>query len=314
MTSCGESLELQRLKLQLELSETSHQEHFCREQAEALQVTLEQEEQLSELLKARLWGLEQDHSEMANEAEAERSANFEGALRDEEQIAGLVAERTRLSAALCAMEASKNAAAAQAAEKVRRSLLEAWGRDRSSWAELRDELSSRVAAAEDEARLAQHAAENAEAELGARMRWEATQVREVARAEIRGEEQLISSLTAELRERVAQAEMLEEGLECRLAEADGVVSLQGAGSPDKGPTTPQLQELDTYAESVDQLRSEVALERAERQASASSLAALRNSYRLLLHRASTDFTNREDGRHAAVSREKQSAMPTAWAH
>lgn len=312
MTSCGESLELQRLELRRELSEANRQEHVSSEQAEALKTSLEQEEQLSELLKARLWALEQDHSEMANETEAERAANLKGALRDEEQISALAAEHARLSAALCQAEASKDAAAAQAAEKVRRSLLEAWGRDRNNWTEVRAELRSRVATAEDEARLAQHAAEKAEAELGARMRREAAQAREVARAELRGEELMCSSLAVELRERIAQAEMLEAGLECRLAEADGGAVQEGAGSPDKRPSTPQLRELDTYAEFVDQLRSEVAQERAQRQASANSLATLRNSYRILLQRAATN--NIGDGRPAAAPREKQSAMPMAWAH
>merc|ERR1712217_294448 len=57
-------------------------------------------------------------------------------------------------------------------------------------------------------------------------------------------------------------------------------------APDSGPPTPQLNELDAYAELVERLRAEVSRERAEREASANSLATLRGSYRLLLQRAS----------------------------
>ncbi|CAJ1423041.1 unnamed protein product [Effrenium voratum] len=102
----------------------------------------------------------------------------------------------------------------------------------------------------------------------------------------------------------SEAESLEAGLESRL-KASRASSV--SGSPTEAPSPLQLQELDAYAELVDKLRSEVARERTEREASAASLAALRNSYRLLLQRASTDSLGDPSG-----SGEARMAMPTSF--
>eukprot|EP00931_Biecheleriopsis_adriatica_P050756 TRINITY_DN29412_c0_g1_i1.p1 TRINITY_DN29412_c0_g1~~TRINITY_DN29412_c0_g1_i1.p1 ORF type:complete len:661 (-),score=196.65 TRINITY_DN29412_c0_g1_i1:83-2065(-) len=317
MAACGESLERERLLLRRELAEVQRHEQVRREQAEALHESLEQEEQLGELLRARLWALEQDSEEMAGAVEAEKAMHMEGAVQLQEQLVAFGSERADLVAALQDAEASQEAAVQQAAEKVRRSLLEAWGRDRGQWAEERAELGAIAAAAEEEARMARYRAADAEADSAAKVRWATAEAREVARAELRGEEQICSRLAAELRERIGQAEILEKGLASHMAEtpeADGGISLPGTGFHGSQPSTPQLQQLDAYAEIVDELRSEVLQERAEREASASNLAALRGSYRLLLQRASTEFqrSGSEDAQ-AASAGEPCKAMPMAWA-
>eukprot|EP00913_Durusdinium_trenchii_P016845 g15835.t1 len=215
--------------------------------------------------------------------------------------AALDSERADLESSLETVRLTQEAAA-QAPNKVRRSLLEAWGRDRGKWAQdwtgtsmFRDDftmsketsnqtlclccntveraaLSAAADEAREEARMARWA--NAEAEANY------AEAAEVARAELRGEEHLCMQLAAQLRERIHQAESLEEALELKLEGAKA--------TPDGAPSSSQLQELDSYAALVDRLRSEVAHERSEREASASSLATLRNSYRLLLQRTSND--------------------------
>ncbi|CAK9069789.1 unnamed protein product [Durusdinium trenchii] len=220
--------------------------------------------------------------------------------------AALDSERADLESSLETVRLTQEAAA-QAPNKVRRSLLEAWGRDRGKWAQERAALSAAADEAREEARMARWA--NAEAEANY------AEAAEVARAELRGEEHLCEErvkrvksrdvwtslamlddevgltemrpfeeqgmqLAAQLRERIHQAESLEEALELKLEGAKA--------TPDGAPSSSQLQELDSYAALVDRLRSEVAHERSEREASASSLATLRNSYRLLLQRTSND--------------------------
>eukprot|EP00435_Cladocopium_sp_Y103_P046194 s1236_g13.t1 len=102
--------------------------------------------------------------------------------------------------------------------------------------------------------------------------------------------------------KLAAAESIEADLEWRLQDAKAQAA---------APSSPELQELDSYAELVERLRSEVAHERAERQASAKSLSALRNSYRLLLQRTSAD--GRDDVRGQSLRGECRS-MPTSVVH
>ncbi|CAE7500355.1 ATP5B, partial [Symbiodinium sp. CCMP2456] len=102
------------------------------------------------------------------------------------------------------------------------------------------------------------------------------------------------------------AESLEAGLELRFGTQRKADS-PWPGSPESVPMPShlQLQELDAYAELVEQLRSEVAMERAEREVSARNLAALRDSYRLLLLRSSRDCSNQ------TPVKASMAAVPTA---
>jgi len=159
-------------------------------------------------------------------------------------------------------------------------------------------------------------AAKAEADLAAKVRWATAEAKEVARVELRGEEQICSHMAAELRERISQAEMIEDGLQSRM-EVNEAQMCGGLPSrppisppvPSRGPSTPQLQELDEYADLVEQLRSEVAQERAAHEASASTLAALRGSYRSLLQRASTSNVIGQSEADGKVL----GSMPMSWA-
>lgn len=315
-TQSPESLRLQSLELegyQLRcdaLEQRSLDEAHWRSEAElsmkVLRESLDREEQLCELLRARLWAVEQDSKDMLKEAEAERRLTMEGEERFHHQLATLSAERAELATSLQSAEAAQEVAAEQAANKVRRALLEAWGRDRGKWAEERAQLGAAATKAGEEAELARHASARAEAESLAKVRQVTAEAKEEARAELRGEEQLCMQLAAELRRRIAQAESLEAGLELRL-DTQRKADSPWPGSPESVPMPShlQLQELDAYAELVEQLRSEVAMERAEREVSARNLAALRDSYRLLLLRSSRDCSNQ------TPVKASMTAVPTA---
>lgn len=211
--------------------------------------------------------------------------------------AALQAEHSELLISLEAAESSQEVAAQQAANKVRKSLLEAWGRDRGKWAQERAKLTAAAERAEEEAKLALLAAQSAEADARCAMEAE-----KVARAKLQGEENVCTQLAAELRERIKQAESIEADLEWRLQDAKAQAA---------APSSPELQELDSYAELVERLRSEVAHERAERQASAKSLSALRSSYRLLLQRTSADGRDGVRGLRESLRGECRS-MPTSF--
>lgn len=217
-----------------------------------------------------------------------------------EQAALLLAERSELLCSLEAAKSSQEVAAQHAANKVRKSLLEAWGRDRGKWAQERAKLAAAAERAEEEAKSALLAAQSAEADAAAKARC-AMEAEKVARAKLQGEESMCTQLAAELRERIKQAESIEADLEWRLEEAKAQAA---------APSSPELQELDSYAELVESLRSEVAIERAQRQASAKSLSALRNSYRLLLQRTSAD--GREGVRGLESLRGECRSMPTSF--
>jgi len=315
-TQSPESLRLQSLELEGyqrrcdALEQRSLDEAHWRSEAElsmkVLRESLDREEQLCELLRARLWAVEQDSKDMLKEAEAERRLTMEGEERFHHQLATLSAERAELATSLQSAEAAQEVAAEQAANKVRRALLEAWGRDRGKWAEERAQLGAAATKAGEEAELARHASARAEAESLAKVRQVTAEAKEEARAELRGEEQLCMQLAAELRRRIAQAESLEAGLELRL-DTQRKADSPWPGSPESVPMPShlQLQELDAYAELVEQLRSEVAMERAEREVSARNLAALRDSYRLLLLRSSRDCSNQ------TPVKASMTAVPTA---
>merc|ERR1712178_474964 len=106
--------------------------------------------------------------------------------------------------------------------------------------------------------------------------------RHAVRAEFAGETEMCRQMASQLEHRLAQAQELQQGLE-ELAE-----SLPESGqSRPMICSSPDLRELDAYAELVERLRLEVSREREERQSTARSLETLRSSYRLLLHRVST---------------------------
>eukprot|EP00439_Symbiodinium_sp_Y106_P005439 s5899_g1.t1 len=205
-TQSPESLRLQSLELegyQLRcdaLEQRSLDEAHWRSEAElsmkVLRESLDREEQLCELLRARLWAVEQDSKDMLKEAEAERRLTMEGEERFHHQLATLSAERAELATSLQSAEAAQEVAAEQAANKVRRALLEAWGRDRGKWAEERAQLGAAATKAGEEAELARHASARAEAESLAKVRQVTAEAKEEARAELRGEEQLAGPLRA----------------------------------------------------------------------------------------------------------------------
>lgn len=319
MVSCGEGLELERLRLRRELAETRRSEEAQRQQVSELRSSLEQEEQLGELLRARVWALEQDALELAKEAEREKVLADEDAAHSEEQLAAAASERSDLLSALQDAQAAKEAAELRAATKARRTLLEAWGRDRGHWAEVRAELGARVVAAEEDARRTRERAGQLEADVAAKARWETAEVREIARAELRCEEQICSALAAELRESIAQAESLKASVRRPPDEEFGAtVQLFLAGQSVAEPSSPQLQELDALGELVERLRDELSAERAQREASSSTLAALRTSYRLLLQRSGSGSRSRTSGgisrtTEASLNSGSRSAMPMAWA-
>jgi len=280
MTARSEKLERDRSLIRHELSAAQRQQQACSDQSQALRESLEQEEQLGELLRARLWALEQDGEQMFQEVETHKLISMEGEEHFEQQLAALDAERCELRASLQVVKSSQEAAVQQAANKVRKSLLEAWGRDRGKWAQEREKLTSTADRAAEEAKLALMAARSAEADASAKARY-AAEADKVARAKLFGEENVCHRLAAELRERINQAESIEADLDRRLKHAkESELEDRGIGVP----SSIQLQELDSYAELVDRLRSEVAHERSEREVSAKSLSELRKSYRMLLQR------------------------------
>lgn len=314
MVSCGEGLELERLRLRREVAETRRTEEAHREQSCELRASLEQEEQLGELLRARVWALEQDALDLASEAQREKVISDQDAAQAEEQLAAAASERANLLHDLQEAKAAKEAAELRAATKARRNLLEAWGRDRGHWAEVRAELGARIASAEDETQRVRERSVQVEAELAAKARWEVAEIREIGRAEIRSEEQMCSSLAAQLRESIAKAEALEAA---RPEEEFGAtVQLFLSGHSPQAPSSPQLQELDALGELVERLRDELAAERTQREASSSTLSALRTSYRLLLQRSagaprSPGSISRST--EASVTSGSRGAMPMAWA-
>ena len=110
-------------------------------------------------------------------------------------------------------------------------------------------------------------------------------MQKAVRAEFASETELSKQMASQLEHRLPQAQELQGGLEefaAGLPEAAPSKALPCSS----GYETPQLEELDAYAELVDRLRLEVRREREDREATAQSLDTLKSSYRLLLHRMS----------------------------
>jgi len=254
--------------------------------------SLEQEEQLGEILRARLQVLEEDNAALVREAEDERCLRLSDAVLHGLEVSALNREQNELSAQLQAAEHTTRASNRLVAEEVdqRRKLVETYTQERSNWAEAHAVLEQHDQAAKQDLEVVRraemtevHLAESAaveEAIAEARVKQLDVTAAETARltTESSQYEQAVRQLTRQL----SQAQQLQACLQMQLV---------AARSPPEpldmsGPSTPQLQELDSYAELVDRLQAEVSRERAEREASVSSLATLRGSYRMLLQRLS----------------------------
>jgi len=305
MVQCGEGLERERVRLRQKLAESrEHHKGSC-EHLEALRASLEQEEQMGELLRARTWALEEDNVELNNRLSQERNTRLEDATRHASELALVQQEHSEVVNTLCtaASEDSRRnkavAAAAEerAAESARADLLAAWSRERDAWSRSSSELNHQLAVAHLELETMRHDEQAQEV-----LRRETLAAKEAAQSEISGEAEMCKRMAAELEHRLAQASQLQKGLEEQFAASSETMASCSSSTPQfpadssspqevplsqSGIETPQLHELDAYADLVERLREEVGREREERQASARSLEMLRCSYRLLLQRVST---------------------------
>jgi hypothetical protein len=293
MVTCGEDLERECARLRKKLCTSKRERQDVCEQTECLKQSLEQEEQLGELLKARTWAVEEDISALKTKLQQERSARLEDASRHRADLRAASQEEAEIAAELASL-ASRSCTEAKAAEKDREELLAAWSRERKHWtsesAETTSTLEQELATLRGDLKLARH---SEKAELNtlqtlrsaseAESRQEVAAIRKAVRAEFSGEAELCKQMAAQLEHRLAQAQELKDGFEERVA-----AQLEaGASVYVAPPAAPQLAELDAYAELVERLRVEISREREERQAATRSLESLRSSYRLLLQRVSS---------------------------
>jgi len=331
MVACGENLEHERARLRRQLAEARQQRRSSSEQLQALRQSVESEEQLAEILRARVAVLEEDNSELVASLQLEQRRRLEDAAQHSAELDATQRAKDKLHMALQSERRSKEAVEHQAVEKTRRELLVAWGNERTQWNRAHRELERDLANAATELEASQQAeASEARAVVGAwddarsalRLEWrsEGSTLREAVRAEFVGESELCKEMVAQLEHRLGQARQLHEGLESSRAAAEAAIAAPvgttpsqhhlpprydvpralwaapppsphiGGGTavstPQSGPETPRLHELDAYADLVERLQVEVCREREERKASVQSLEALRGSYRLLLQRVS----------------------------
>lgn len=305
MVQCGEGLERERVRLRQKLTESREHHRGSCEHLEALRDALEQEEQMGELLRARTWALEEDNVELNNRLCQERNTRLEEATHHASELGRVQQEHSEVVNTLCSAasedsrrcQASVAAAEERAAESARADLLAEWSRERDSWSRSSSELNQQLALAQLELETLRHDEQAQEA-----LQRDALAAREAARSEISGEAEMCKRMAAELEHRLAQASQLQQGLEEQAAASflEPVAACspsttrppaESSSLPEvllsqSGIETPQLHELDAYADLVERLRAEVGREREERQASARSLEMLRGSYRLLLQRVS----------------------------
>lgn len=317
MVSCGESLECECTQLRQELCERgrhlAHDEH-----TETLRSSLEQEERQGEILKAGLSALEQDNAELMCSAEHERRCRLDGAARHSEALNAVQQERGEFI-----REYSIEAAKKRAAEAARSHIVAAWERERACWDREHAELEHRAAHAQAELESANRAL-HAESRFAAEEHSRLQELGEVTRTQLQGESETYARAATQLELRISQAQTLQADMEERLAMVATEAAAQaqqrqpcGVGPPSaangppsaaSSPSTPQLQGLDEYAVLVGRLRTEVSLERREREASAGDLAALDASYRLLLQCADVGC----GGRGSAGAAE-EAAADLVWA-
>lgn len=294
MAACGEDLEREQAQLLQRLAESREEHKGAHEQAKSLKRTLEHEEQAGEVLTARAWVLEEDNAVLKQCLQQEERQLLEEAARHSEELEVARRAEARVFAELAAVRAA-SISELKSADAARTMLMTAWDEERHQWsrhssqciAELQQQLSqlghelqasrqmeNTAADAFAQARRESEARDAAAALLPAELREEAAQVRAAARAEFTGEAELCRKMALQLEERLARAQKLQEGLEARTPPRCS-----------SGFATPQLRELDAYAELVERLKTELGREREMRQATSQSLEALRSSYRLLLQRA-----------------------------
>ncbi|CAK0846776.1 unnamed protein product, partial [Prorocentrum cordatum] len=133
MVERGEGLEHERAQLRREL--TVAQQH-CRVQADqvgSLLSAYEQEEQLAEIMRARVCALEQDNAELAERVAEQRAARAEDAEEHGKEVAAVEGERARAFAVLAEARRDGEAAEARGADCARARLEAAWGRERAQW-------------------------------------------------------------------------------------------------------------------------------------------------------------------------------------
>lgn len=293
MVSCGEDLERECARLRQKLSSSKRERQDACENAESLRHSLEQEEQLAEILKARTRVVEEDVSALKAKLQHERSARLEDASRHRADLRVANQEESAIAAALAAAE-SRSCSEAKEAQRDREDLLASWSKERKQWssesAGITSALEQQVATLREDLKIARHN-EKAEFDTAQKLRClaevesrhEESAIRKAVRAELSSEAELCRQMQAQLEHRLAQAQELKESFEERAA-APLVMGTLPAASP---PATPQLAELDEYAQLVERLRVEISREREEKEAATRSLESLRSSYRLLLQRVSS---------------------------
>lgn len=300
MVVVGEGLEMERAQLRHKLSESRREQKGASERTVSMHHAMEQEQQLSELLQARSLVLEEDNASLRQHLQHERHTRLEDASRSHQELRALKQEEANVSAALNAVGDARGSEL-QAAQAARAKIMADWSRERDQWsrhssemtvelqqqlctlrtdleASRRTELAEMTAVAQ--ARKAEAAA------LPAKLQEEAAAMRKAVRAEFSGEAELCREMACQLEHRLAQAQELQEGLE-EFASTSPEPEVPASQPCSSGFATPQLRELDAYAELVERLRLEVAREREEREATGRSLESLRGSYRLLLQRVSS---------------------------
>lgn len=283
MVSCGEDLERERAQLRRELKEAQQMKCARDEQVEQLQDNMEQEQQLGEILKARVRVLEEDGVDLSVREDLERTCRREDAAKHQRQHAALERELVQTREALRGANRGCELAEARATQAVRRESHAEHERERASWAKAIARMEEEVShmRAELDAEQRQHAAEQVAIRRNLKSESEAGKKAEASLTHALCRQESLEKQLAQMPIAVAPASMERHDAPSR---PGGLAADVDSRASTPQPSTPQLQELDNYAELVEQLQKELSRERAEREASAKSLSSLRTSYRLLLQR------------------------------
>jgi len=302
MVSRGETLERERACLLDHCTEAQRA-------AEATRHSLARANEANETLRLRTHDLEKENAELLAAAGRERTGRLAQAAQQGKATALLQQELAQLRGALRKAHGSRALQEECAVEAACGDLEQAHEREREEWSRECDELRRQLQAVREECE-ATRCAEWAEARAAeGSWAWSSATRRprgadtcggscEAMRGEAQAEMAACQRAKARLEQCVGRVEQLQEDLEEAREQGAVRASRAGHGVPpapgcdDAGPwpsgppraTTPQLDELDAYAELVERLRAEVRWERVEREASESSLSSLRSSYRLLLER------------------------------
>jgi len=147
MLVCGEGLQREQVDLRRQLEESRRHDQERGEHIESLRSALEREEQVSDILKARLWVIEGDNAELTNQAEQERGCHQEDAARLQSQLFTAQQEHAGLTAELLTARGVDQAS--EAVEAARRDLLAVLSRERTRWAKAHGDLGRRLADTQD---------------------------------------------------------------------------------------------------------------------------------------------------------------------